>query len=293
VVNGLSIAVAPGARWGDDRDARHERGGTAMTATDAGTVLTVGRFADLFKPDSDWVIGGFALPDGSFWSYREPGAVVLVQNRRLRVSAVPLTRTNNRVQVLDNAKHMYFSRERVAVPAGGVLTLEVRIAARGIGTAPGDLYDGFVSYNLLDFDTGFAIDFFISSDQIATVYGRLPFPGVPEPRTGDQRYFCLFKELDVPTEPGRWHDYRIAYDQGADTVRWWVDGELVNEEQEVPDKIQGFTLAMGLMTEKDLKNGASTSLHGQGLIGEWSESRITLEPAGSERADDGQGELSN
>jgi len=257
----------------------------AMMATQAGTTLTVGRFADIFKPDADWVIGGFGLPDGSFWSYREPGAVVIVQNRRLRVSAVPLTRSNDRVQVLDNAKHTYFSRERVAVPAGGALTLDVRIAARGIGTAPGDLYDGFVSYNLLDFETGFAIDFFVANDQIATVYGRLPFPGVPEPRTGDQRYFCLFKELDVPTEPGRWHDYRITYDQGADTVRWWVDGELVNEESNVPDKIQGFTMAMGLMTEKDIKDGTSTSLHGQGLVGEWSESRITLASAGSAQSD--------
>jgi len=62
-------------------------------------------------------------------------------------------------------------------------------------------------------------------------------------------------------------------------VRWWVDGALVNEERDVPDKIRGFTLAMGLMTEKDIREGKSTSLHGQGLIGEWSESRITLTPA--------------
>ena len=250
-----------------------------MTTTRDETTLTVGGFADLFKPDSAWTIGGFALPDGSFWSYREPGAMVLVQNRRLRVSAVPLTRSNDRVQFLDNAKHMYFSRERVLMPEGGALTLEVRIAARGVGTAPGDLYDGFVSYNLLDFETGVAIDFFISNDQIATVYGRLPFPGVPVPETGDQRYFCLFKELEIPTEPGAWHDYRITYDQGADSVRWWVDGALVNEERDVPDKIRGFTLAMGLMTEKDIREGKSTSLHGQGLIGEWSESRITITPA--------------
>jgi hypothetical protein len=254
-----------------------------MTATHEETTQTVGRFADLFKPDPDWVIGGFALPDGSFWSYREPGAVVLVQNRRLRVSAVPLTRSNDRVQVLDNAKHMYFSRERVLVPDGGTLTLDVRIAARGFGTALGDLYDGFVSYNMLDFESGFAIDFFISNDQIATVYGRLPFPGVPEPQTGEQRYFCLFKELDIATEPGQWHDYRISYDQGAGTFRWWVDNALVNEEAGVPDTIRGFTLAMGLMTEKDIKNGQSASLHGQGLVGEWSESRITLTPPHSSR----------
>ena len=254
-----------------------------MTATDErpveSTTLVIGDFGDILKPDAPWVIGGFPLPDGSFWSFREPHAVVVAQRRRLRVTALPLTRSHDRVQILDNAKHMYFSRERVLVPEGGALTVDVRIAARGHGTTPGDLYDGFVSYNMLDFETGFAIDVFVSSDVIATVYARLPFPGVPSPTTGEQRYFAVFKELDLPTAPGMPHDYRITYDQGTATVRWWVDGELVNEEQNVPDRIRSFTLAMGLMTEKDIADGRSVSLHGQGLTGEWSETRVTLTPA--------------
>lgn len=251
-----------------------------MATTEAGdTTLVLGGFGDIFKPDGTWMIGGFAQPDGSFWEYREPQATVLAQPHRLRVLAVPLTRKHDRVQILDNAKHMYFSRQRVAVPEGGALTVELRMAARGYGTTPGDLYDGFVSYNLLDFETGFAIDFFVSNDTIATVYARLPFPGVPVPTTGHTRYFWVVKELDVPTAPGMPHDYRITYDQGADCVRWFVDGALVNEECDVPDRIRGFTLAMGLMTEKDIVDGASTSLHGQGLAGDWSETRVTLTPA--------------
>jgi hypothetical protein len=242
--------------------------------------LTIGGFGDLLKPACPWMIGGFALPDGSFWAYREPNAIVVAQRQRLRVTAAPLTRSNDRVQILDNAKHMYFSRERVPVPDGGALTVDVRIAARGFGTAPGDLYDGFVSYNLLDFETGTAIDFFISNDVIATVYARLPFPGVAVPETGDLRYYAVFKELETPTAPGQAHDYRITYDQGAARVRWWVDGALVNEEDNVPDQIRGFTLAMGLMTEKDIQDGASVSVHGQGLQGEWSETRATLSPPG-------------
>jgi hypothetical protein len=241
--------------------------------------LVIGGFGDILKPESPWVTAGFQLPDGSFWSYREPGAVVVAQKQRLRVTAMPLTRSNDRVQILDNAKHMYFSRERVLVPDGGAVTVDVRISAQGYGTAPGDLYDGFVSYNLLDFETGFAIDFFISNDVIATVYARLPFPGVPAPSTGDQRYFAIFKELELSTKPGEPHEYRITYDQGEATVRWWVDGAMVNEEREVPDRIRGFTLAMGLMTEKDIRDGKSASLHGQGLTGEWSPTRVMLTPA--------------
>lgn len=234
-----------------------------------------GGFADLMKPDALWQLGGFALPDGSFWQYREPNAVVVVQNGRLRVSAVPLTRTHDRVQILDNAKQMYFSKERFAVPENGSISFDVNIAARGHGTAAKDLYDGFVSYNLLDFATGWALDFFISNDVIATVYARLPFPGVTVPDTGPIRYFALFKELDVATIPGQRHDYRITYDRAADVVSWHVDGELANREEQVPDKLDGFTVAMGLMTEKDLSREGSTSLHGQGLTGDWSAMTVT------------------
>ena len=235
-----------------------------------------GGFADLFKESSPWALGGFALPDGTFWQYREPNAIVIAQAGRLRVTAAPLTRANAQVQILDNAKHMYFSQERFAVPAQGSIAFDVNIGARGHGTRPGDLYDGFVSYNLLDFATGWAIDFFISNDRITTVYARLPFPGVTGPETGPARYFALFKELDLETAPGQRHDYRIVYDRAGDAIEWYVDGVLVNREIDVPDKLDGFIVAMGLMTEKDINPGSgSTSLHGQGLTGDWSETRIT------------------
>src|SRR5438876_9494012 len=85
-------------------------------------VRTYGGFADLFKPDSPWQLGGFALPDGSFWQYREPNAVVIAQAGRLRCTAAPLTRSNDRVQFLDNAKHMYFSKERFPSPRNGSIS---------------------------------------------------------------------------------------------------------------------------------------------------------------------------
>ncbi|MDZ7729359.1 MAG: DUF6081 family protein [Dehalococcoidia bacterium] len=106
------------------------------------TESTVGNFHRLFEDDTQWVQGGFQLPDGTFWQYREPDAVVLVRNGWLQVSAVPYTRSNDRVQILDNAKHMYFSKERFTVPPGGRITFEINVAARTVGLRPGDLYDG-------------------------------------------------------------------------------------------------------------------------------------------------------
>lgn len=235
-------------------------------------------FTRILEPDATWTIGAFALPDGTTWEYREPGAVVLVRNGWLQVAAVPYTRSNDRVQILDNAKHMYFSKERFAVPPGGRITFEIQVAARTVGTQPGNLYDGYVSWNLLDFTTGWALDFFTGGDTIATVYGRLPFPGAVLPETGQARAFCIFNELkDLTTAQGQVHAYRITYDQGADTVEFEADGKLVDRYEQVPDKITGFTAALGLMSEIDQVDGKSVSCHGQGVIGRWSPMRVLTE----------------
>ena len=60
-----------------------------------------------------WFAAGFPMKDGAFWTFREPDAVVIVQNDRLRVAAVPFTRGHDEVQFFDNAKHMYFSTRRL------------------------------------------------------------------------------------------------------------------------------------------------------------------------------------
>lgn len=253
---------------------------TTKAAPSPATQTVIGDYNRILEPDSKWAIGAFRLPDGSVWQYREPGAVVLVRNGWLQVSAVPYTRGNDRVQILDNAKHMYFSKERFAVPPGGRITFEIQIAARTVGAAPGNLYDGYVSWNLLDLTTGWALDFFTGGDTIATVYGRLPFPGAAIPDTGEARAFCIFNELkDLPTTQGQPHAYRITYDQAADTVEFEADGKVVDRYEHVPDKVTGFTVALGLMSEIDIVDGKSVSAHGQGVIGRWSPMTVVTEPA--------------
>ncbi len=238
--------------------------------------VVYGDFADILKPDSKWEQAGFPTPDG-FWEYREPNALILVQNGKLRVTAVPLTRANDNVQILDNAKHMYFSRERFEVPEDGEISVETEITARVFNGTPDDLYDGFVSINLLDFNTGLAIDFFVCNEKYATVYARLPFPGVSidGPDSGKPKVFALFKELPLPNGQQQSYRYKITYSRAEDTFRWYVNDELVNEETGVPVKMDGFLCALGIMTEKDIRDGKSASLHGQGVIGEWTPLIIT------------------
>ncbi|GGG00574.1 DUF6081 family protein [Paenibacillus aceti] len=103
-----------------------------------------GDFHTILNEGQVWKIGGFPLPDGSFWEYREPEAVVIVRNGILYVRA-PLSRQNDQVQILDNAKHMYYSVEDVVVPEEGEVSFELQIRARTQNTTPGDLYDGCIA----------------------------------------------------------------------------------------------------------------------------------------------------
>jgi hypothetical protein len=244
------------------------------TETEHAAETTVyGDFADLLKPDGKWAIGSMGG-----WEFREPNAVAVVQNGTLRVSVMPLTRSNDAVQFFDNAKHMYFSRERFDVPAGGEISVEVDIRAQKVNGVAGDFYDGFVSLNLIDLTTGMAIDFFVSNECFATVYARLPFPGAATPEDGSHRYFALFKEQPLPKGEQQRHRYTITYDQSGNELRFYVEGELVNREVDVP-RMEGFIAALGIMTEKDIVAGKSVSCHGQGITAEWSPLTITRRTA--------------
>jgi hypothetical protein len=236
--------------------------------------LVFGDFHTILDEGNVWKIGGFPLPDGTFWEYREPDAVVIVRNGILYVRA-QLSRSNDRVQILDNAKHMYYSAKDVEVPENGEVEFELQIRARTQGTEPGDLYDGYVSLNLLDFTTGAALDFFAGNDKYASVYAVLPFPGVTVPPSDKTRYFCIFKE-DTDFKPREFNTYRIAYNRAADEAVFYLNGREIRREKGIPVKFNRFTIALGIMTEKDLSPQGSVSVHGQTVIAEYSPVTVTV-----------------
>ncbi|MFC3798220.1 DUF6081 family protein [Cohnella sp. GCM10012308] len=236
--------------------------------------LVFGDFHRILSEGETWKIGGFPLPDGTFWEYREPDAVVIVRNGILYVRA-PLSRSHDRVQILDNAKHMYYSAEEVVVPENGEVSFELDIRARSTGTAPGDLYDGYVSLNLLDFTTGAALDFFAGNDKYASVYAVLPFPGVEVPKSDKTRFFCVFQE-DTNFKAREFNTYKIVYNRAEDEVVFYLNGTEVRRERNVPVKMNRFTIALGIMTEKDLSPEGSVSVHGQTVIAEYSPVKVAI-----------------
>ncbi len=252
---------------------------TAADYQQAETTTYAGFHSIITGVNRAWEYGGFPLPDGTFWRYREPHAVIVVEGERMRATA-KLSRTNDQVQILDNAKNMFFSTKRFEIPEKGEISFEWDMKALCSGTKPHDLYDGFVSVNLLDFSTGVALDFFACNDVIATVYALLPFPGVPEPADLENavkpKYFCDFNELPLTTAPGQQHRYHITYHRGKDEVRFFVDDQDVGVYTEVPVKINGLIIALGLMTEKPIEQGKSVSVGGQVLSGVWGAFTITI-----------------
>jgi hypothetical protein len=244
-------------------------------------VIDYSNFASVITGEGDWIPAGFPQADGTFWQYQEPNAVVIIQDGFLRVAAAPYTRGHNSIQILDNAKHMYFSTRNFAPPEHGTIAFSLDLAATIVDGVPGDLYDAFVSFNVLDFSTGAALDFFVGNDTIATVYGKLPFPGVPDvaPAHGP-RYFCLFEEIRNATRPGQQHHFEIACDSAAERVTFSIDGTEVRRYSNVPFKLGACTLALGLMSEKDIAAGkGSVSCHGQGAVGKWGNIKIARRPA--------------
>lgn len=137
------------------------------------------------------------------------------------------------------------------------------------------MYDGYVSVNLLDFTTGAALDFFAGNDKYASVYAIFPFPGVQVPETDATRYFCSFKE-ETNFKPREFNTYRITYNRGTDEIVFVVNGEEARRERNVPLKFNRFTIALGIMTEKDLTPEGSVSVLGQTVIGEWSPVTVTI-----------------
>jgi hypothetical protein len=199
---------------------------------------------------------------------REPNAVPVVQNGRIRIGVKRFTRTHDDVQILDNAKHVMFSTRLWDVPESGALSLTVTIEATGNGCLEGDLYDGFASFLCLDFSTGTAIDVFCRDDICAAVFARLPFPGITVPDMDPMKYWGIFDERKLAGAGP--HEYTIRIDRGAREITWHVDGDLLRR-QGMPDYDLGpLMLGLGLMTEKDIGPTGSVSAHGQGLKAEWS-----------------------
>ena len=137
------------------------------------------------------------------------------------------------VKWLVYANHFTNGIPGFAAGVGRELAVEATVSARTFGTADhpfgaavvdpeDDLRLASAALNGIDFESWMVFDIFLTNKQIYAFYERLPFGrGGP---LGNYASFSYQVPL-VERRPGDEHKLSIAYDRGAGTVRWLVDGK--------------------------------------------------------------------
>jgi hypothetical protein len=206
----------------------------------------------------------------------EPTAKTLVGGGTLEVSVQRFERAHDEVQIGDNPKHVMISTQGFALEPGTVATFSVDMAADNINGNPLDYRDGFASFNVLDMVSGTVWDHICTGLRAFAIHEKLFIPGV----TTREESFTWVAEapLHFQLQPGRLHTYTVEVDTVARQVRWYVDGQQVFEarDQEMPAEVR---IGWGLITLHPIRNGRSTSLRDQGMVGRWSRFRYGSRPA--------------
>lgn len=171
--------------------------------------------------------------------------------------------------------------------AEGPLRVTFRAGAQCFGTdahpygaavtdAATDFRLGAATFNVLDFETGLVLDFWLTSTQIIPYYERIRPPGLPHE-------YEAFGSISarIARDPNDIHDLTIVVDAAAGTARWEVDGTVVaTVDQQLgksasewttvlhhggtPESVtpRQFHVGMGLMTLLD----ATVTPSGTGLV---------------------------
>ena len=143
-----------------------------------------------------WTVMSVTGADGERHRYRDRNARVRTGDGRLELTVNPFTRFHDTDPRQNNAKQMYRSVRRFAVPAAGRLTFEVAMGVRTYGQVPYDLLDAYGTVNVFDMETGVVLNAAATNDTVYAVIERLALPGVTQPH---ERYIHRVV-LEVPTE---------------------------------------------------------------------------------------------
>ncbi len=229
------------------------------------------------NPDK-WVTAKLPLGNGKMWEYFDPNTVIRTGDGRCEITVNPFSRSHDSIQIADNPKTLFACREPLDLSGAQVLTLSADVGAESHDTNVHDIWDGFVTLNLFDFESGIVLDFLLNGRRVYALYERLYIPGVTDENTA----FTREANLTVNSRPRQMHRCAFVYDRSRDTAEWRLDGELACRVVKIPAKVNRFFLGMGLMTLKPIAAPfpyyfpKSTSNHGQGMTGIWSNIRLRI-----------------
>ena len=242
-----------------------------MTSALKTTAWTYDDFTSGEVDPDRWRIMSIAGADGQTHLYRDRNAQVRTGDGKLTLAVNPFTRFHDTDPRQNNAKQMYRSVRRFAAPSEGWLNFEVEMGVRTHGQIPYDLLDAFGTVNLFDLETGVVLNAAATNDTLYAVVERLVLPGVSRP----EEHYIHRVVLNLPTEPGREHEYAIRYQAATSDVEFHVDGRLAYWTR-LPVPVTGFTAGMALFSARDLSRYTRAQReHGQGATGWWGPWRIS------------------
>ncbi|QNP74747.1 PE-PGRS family protein [Streptomyces roseirectus] len=238
-----------------------------MTSLPETAVWTYDDFTGARLDPARWTVMSVTGADGTLYRYRDRNARVRTGDGRLELTVDPFTRFHDTDPRQNNAKQMYRSVRRFAVPAAGRLTFETSMRVRTYGQVPYDLLDAYGTVNVFDLETGVVLNAAATNDTVFAVVERL---------AGQGHARSLHRVvLDVPTRPGQEHRYAITYRAEPPSAEFHVDGRLLHDTR-LPVAVAGFDAGMALFSARDLTRYTRAEReHGQGATGWWGPWRVT------------------
>ncbi len=172
------------------------------------------------NPDK-WVTAKLPLGGGKVWEYFDPNTAIRTGDGRCEITVNPFSRSHDSIQIADNPKTLFACREPLDLAGAQVLTLSADVGAESHGTNVHDIWDGFVTLNLFDFESGIVLDFLLNGRRVYALYERLFMPGL----TDEDTAFTREANLTVHSRPRQMHRCAFVYDRSRDTAEWRLDGE--------------------------------------------------------------------
>jgi hypothetical protein len=201
-----------------------------------------------------WEIFESPGPEGP-WRFEEPGAEVDFGEKTLILRVNPFTRKAE-ASPFDDFKHLVLSKEPIAVPESGVLTLEVEFAVLCSNNDPFVLRDAMAGFFLCDMNGGMAL----GAVSNGTLAGALCMRMTLQSGATETESFAAIAEAWKRLTPGQRHKYTLQYERSTGKISFWLDRKLFYSARCAPMKMDQMHLGLALLTLERV----GQPLHGQG-----------------------------
>lgn len=217
-----------------------------------------------------WTVAGVPVGDNQFWIYQDPSSRISYYDNLMSIEIEKFSLCHDQVQVFDNPKHLFLTREGYAPGDYGVCLFGCMMQAYDFSGNPDDYRDGFGAFNVLDFRTGMVFDIISNGHKTWIIYERLLMPGL----VSKEDAFTKVTPINRTTHPGEILHCAVLYNRNEDMAEYYINYDLVYKVENIPLKVDSLQTGFGIITLHDIEGGKSRSCRGQGGSGLWGAFRV-------------------